>query len=911
MQIVGDYCTISERATSLFLTAAKIKRRRAKSPIIQSPYGPIPMAYVGLLESRHLHPARIKVEKTETVVALRLIDASSNTIDHVQKLAGTIKRLTASSIQLKTIPEKLVCSLIYLTKLDLSDNKLGDASFPECMKNLEQLVDLSLANNKLSKFPVCLRKLQKLSRLDLSDNEISRDVGQMKSLVDLDVSDNKIGTLATDLFLLPNLDVFIACKNEITTVPSFTIRPHSKRRLKHVDLSDNRLTKFPGHLLQMVDKLDLCNNNIKSLPYHSIKKLDLNTDQTLLLKENPLTYPPSDVCESGLRCITSFFHESQSEVKVHQGVKLSIWDFCGHAFYMYPHYTFFEHPSVAILTFNMLDYSEATFQDHIGSWFDWMLAKTNKGAVVLVGTHCDKLDESQMRKVSTEVKARLTKHTDRQTQYIKDSIQEIEDRPHISPTLSEQLKMYRRLLQTKTIVVTDVVCTSSKTYLGFDKVRQSIENLVKDKQLFPRVMRVIPTFWLDVRHYVEDRGNSMSFPVLSWEEFQQEVTSRFGMKHLMRPIAQYLHEIGQILWFSSVPKLKDLVFIRPSWLLDLLRCFLRHDLDKVIFTPEDKLRCPELTTMKFDRLKKDAISHAMFDRDFFRCLLAPLMSLDNISITTDIMKLLAEGFELGFPVTKSNKEAAISALCKSESGLFNILTHLTIPWFIKDPEPDSFKIFWESLDQRHKLACCYKFPLYLPPGLFEVMCVRAHQEKHNLCFLHQWGGGIHAVRKQLNVHVLVTYFQDDHVDGCEVNVVKFEIRDGDFENDQQTSVVTMWSVLVPLLQEFEQLLEGYSGILVERFSECPHCRSASFVGEWMTTRDTQALTRRVCDVCGQEVDTRFLVQPREQKRVIIKRKPPAQTAATPSPSPLPEQLLSTQQPATTPSSSPLPEQLSS
>ncbi|BFZ00350.1 hypothetical protein BsWGS_03389 [Bradybaena similaris] len=976
--------------------AAKGRRRRAKSPA-PSPYGPTPMAHVGLLGSRHLHPARLKAEKTDTIVALKLIDTSSNTIDNVQKLSTTIKRLTVSSLGLQAVPERLVSSLIYLTKLDLSDNRLGDTSFPECMKNMEQMVDIRLAKNKLTKFPACFRKLQKLRRLDLGDNqistingltnlrrlrilvldnnkltsvfkevaplrrlevlrccrnslrEISRDLGHLKFLVDLDVSDNKISTIATDVFLLPNLDVFIASKNEISTVPTFIVRPHNKHSVSHIDLSDNRLTKFPAHLLAMADKLDLSGNRIRSLPFYAIKKLDVNTHQTLLLKDNPLTYPPSDICESGLRCIMSFFHETQSQVKVHQGVKvlvlghhrsgktsfvntlidqqprmsedlqetsggidiydmtfdleedlekgmpgksleLCIWDFCGHAFYMYPHYTFFEHPSVAILTFNMQEYTEATFHDHIGCWVDWMLAKTNRVVIVLVGTHSDQLTVSQMRKVSTEVKASLARHVDRHSQYVKDRIRDIEERPHISPTLSEQLKMYMRLLQTKTIVQTDVVCISSKQYLGFDQVRQSILNLVTDKQLFPRVMRVIPTFWLDVRHYIEDRGNSMNFPVLSWAAFEQEVTSRFGMKHLVKSIAQYLHESGQILWFSSIEKLKDIVFVRPSWLFDLLRCFLRHDLENITFAPEDKIRSKELTTVKFDRLKKDAISEGIFHRDFFRYLLAPLLPIDQASLTTDIMKLLAEGFELGFHVNKPQKEPVFATNTKHESRTMNTLTRIKIPWLIKDPEPDDFKKVWNSLVHRQKLVCCYHFPLYLPPGLFEVICVRAQNEKHNLHILHQWGGGIHAVHLQDKIHVSLSYIQNDLGPNNGMNMVKFEVRDDNSEKDLSTALTIMWAVLVPLLLDFEHLLENYSGVLVERLTECPFCGRASFLGEWMTPKETQILTRRCCEACKQEVDTLYLVQPREQRRVIIKRTISAPSSDISWPSPQPEEL---------------------
>ena len=124
--------------------------------------------------------------------------------------------------------------------------------------------------------------------------------------------------------------------------------------------------------------------------------------------------------------------------------------------------------------------------------------------------------------------------------------QDIEKRPVISPTLSEQLKAYMRLLQSRFTVQTDVLTTSCATFAGFQRLREAIEALAADRKLFPNVMRVIPTFWGEVETWVEEAGNAMVVPVMGWEDYSQEVTSRFGMKHLLASITQYLHESGKV-----------------------------------------------------------------------------------------------------------------------------------------------------------------------------------------------------------------------------------------------------------------------------------------------------------------------------------------------------------------------------
>ena len=49
----------------------------------------------------------------------------------------------------------------------------------------------------------------------------------------------------------------------------------------------------------------------------------------------------------------------------------------------------------------------------------------------------------------------------------------------------------------------------------------------------------------------------------------------------------------------------------------------------------------------------------------------------------------------------------------------------------------------------------FRFPKYMPPGLFEMLSVRAHREKHSLKFLAHWGGGFHARHKKENVQVMI------------------------------------------------------------------------------------------------------------------------------------------------------------
>ena len=59
----------------------------------------------------------------------------------------------------------------------------------------------------------------------------------------------------------------------MTKIPSFTVKVQNRHWISSVDLSDNQMAKFPGHLMNVAHKLDLSANQIRSLPWSTLKKV--------------------------------------------------------------------------------------------------------------------------------------------------------------------------------------------------------------------------------------------------------------------------------------------------------------------------------------------------------------------------------------------------------------------------------------------------------------------------------------------------------------------------------------------------------------------------------------------------------------------------------------------------------------
>lgn len=99
------------------------------------------------------------------------------------------------------------------------------------------------------------------------------------------------------------------------------------------------------------------------------------------------------------------------------------------------HYLFFEQPLVALLTFNMKEFTPQKFNDMIGCWLDWMIAKTNSLKVVLVGTQCDKMSKEKIKEVKAEVKKQMTEFKNYHKSILNKRINHIYQKTEISPTL--------------------------------------------------------------------------------------------------------------------------------------------------------------------------------------------------------------------------------------------------------------------------------------------------------------------------------------------------------------------------------------------------------------------------------------------------------------------------------------------
>ncbi|KAL2772370.1 leucine-rich repeat-containing protein 40 [Daubentonia madagascariensis] len=301
--------------------------------------------------------------------ALTVLDIHDNQLTSLPSAIGeleNLQKLNVSHNKLKTLPEE-IANLRNLKGLYLQHNELTCVS--EGFEQLSNLEDLDLSNNRLTTVPASFSSLSSLVRLNLSSNQLKNlpaEISRMKRLKHLDCNSNLLETIPPELAGMESLELLYLWRNKLRFLPEFPscrllkelhvgenqIEMLRAEHLKHLnsilvlDLRDNKLKSVPDEitLLQSLERLDLSNNDISSLPY-SLGNLHL---KFLALEGNPLRTIRREIINKGTQEVLKYLRSkikddgpsqsdcvtetamtlpSESRVNVHAIITLKILDY--------------------------------------------------------------------------------------------------------------------------------------------------------------------------------------------------------------------------------------------------------------------------------------------------------------------------------------------------------------------------------------------------------------------------------------------------------------------------------------------------------------------------------------------------------------------------------------------------------
>lgn len=435
-------------------------------------------------------------------------------------------------------------ALKHLTKLStltLCRNKITDISLLVLLKNL---TSLDLSNNNILDFSV-LKNLPSLDRLSINDSNISdiTFLKNIKSLIYLSLRNNQILDIAV-LKNLTNLTFLNLEKNQITD-----IRPLTNLIQNGVPINDN-----------------------------------LNFNRGLIIKENPLEFPPLETLKDGNEAIIRFFEkiyregtDTIFEAKVTlvgegsagktsllkrlinarqklpeernrtRGISIvdwefkkqknkrhiaHIWDFGGQDVYYPVHRFFLTENSVFVLLA-----SSRQNTHHFDYWIPTIYQFGGKSPIIL-GQTCHDGNSIPWNDVGAYI-------ANENFNIIKDQEQNYHE-----INLPNKNK-------------------------GLIQIKKSIINQILN---LPHYKKSVPKSWIPIRELINNlqKKNCITYLELK-EKIKLSNPQSFSSKEDIEDCLRFFHSIGIILWYHKEAKLKNWVILNPKWSVDAVYKIIDDD----------------------------------------------------------------------------------------------------------------------------------------------------------------------------------------------------------------------------------------------------------------------------------------------------------------------------------------------
>ncbi|NP_001386407.1 leucine-rich repeat-containing protein 40 isoform 2 [Rattus norvegicus] len=271
--------------------------------------------------------------------ALTVLDIHDNQLTSLPSAIrelDNLQKLNVSHNKLKMLPEEIT-SLKNLKALHLQHNEL--TCIPEGFEHLSSLEDLDLSSNRLATVPADFALLSNLLRLNLSSNQLKNlpaEISRMKRLKHLDCDANLLETVPPDVGSMESLELLYLRRNKLRVLPEFPscrqlkelylaenqIEKLGAEHLQHLqailvlDLRSNKLRSVPEEmaLLQSLERLDLSNNDISSLPC-SLGNLHL---KFLALEGNPLRTIRREIIAKGTQEVLKYLRSKIKDDRTNQ-----------------------------------------------------------------------------------------------------------------------------------------------------------------------------------------------------------------------------------------------------------------------------------------------------------------------------------------------------------------------------------------------------------------------------------------------------------------------------------------------------------------------------------------------------------------------------------------------------------------
>ncbi|NXO63296.1 MFHA1 protein, partial [Phainopepla nitens] len=203
--------------------------------------------------------------------------------------------------------------------------------------------------------------------------------------------------------------------------------------------------------------------------------------------------------------------------------------------------------------------------------------------VLPVGTHVDCCQEQEVAEKTQDIMARITAMLAERKSNLAHFIDNLEgsEDPKFYVDQWERLKE----MESCTLTILNLVAVNCTDYRDIKKLEASILKHVKNEELFPEVVRVLPPVYRRVEAAIVGIAQSEEMADHGMMDLQYLLSKLSQCKHLaglgrglLQDILRYLHRIGLIVWYEEIKHLESTVFLQPTFLITMFKLLVRHHL---------------------------------------------------------------------------------------------------------------------------------------------------------------------------------------------------------------------------------------------------------------------------------------------------------------------------------------------
>ena len=483
----------------------------------------------------------------------------------------------------------MACKMKRLTELYMA--RCGLTCLPENLDDMVNLEELSLSSNSLSHLCNGFKNMTKLTHVWLD--------GCLEGEFPFDT--------------LVNIEYLVLAYTNIKTLPS---EIGQMVKIKDIYLIGNRLKWLPK---------EFCN---------------LPSDARVYVDDNPLSNPPLDVCESGIKSIKAYFQSLEDNAAVERtkrtkmivhgqtqrgksslikaiqlflkgllqdarvkeedrtigidqhrvslkDVDLVILDSGGQRYYSPISQLFTSNSCLVIITADAIQYTvtgEMAFRCLVRPYLQRIYDYVKVAVVLPVITKADLVTHDQLQLVITDLGQKiLAFEKERESIMDKHGQQNSgtsAERQNI--TIIAKYNIWFSQKEHEDYCFSKVISTSARTAEGITDLLGYVNVLLRDRSLFPGLDTLLPSSWVKSEDQLLSLAKCQFPPIRSLPATCDAIVPCGVSPENAEGLLSYLHTVGCICHYDQHPSLKQHVFLQPQFLIDLLKAVYHHQLNSIL-----------------------------------------------------------------------------------------------------------------------------------------------------------------------------------------------------------------------------------------------------------------------------------------------------------------------------------------